>query len=158
MVGTSSQLDFFISYTAVNRSWAEWIAVQLEQVGYTTKLQSWDFGAGSDFVHGMQEAVSAAARTIAVLSPAYFSSKFGEAEWRAVFVKDPSGELGLLVPVRVQPCEPAGLLASRVYIDLVDVDEVTAMHRLLEGVDWAGGRTSDLCCISWRPGCYGWRA
>jgi hypothetical protein len=30
--------DFFISYTAVNRSWAEWIAVQLEQAGYTTVL------------------------------------------------------------------------------------------------------------------------
>jgi hypothetical protein len=30
--------DFFICYTAVNRSWAEWIAVQLEQAGYTTVL------------------------------------------------------------------------------------------------------------------------
>ena len=77
-MGTSPQLDFFISYTAVNRSWGEWIAVQLEQVGYTTKLQAWDFGAGTDFVHGMHEAVSAAARTIVVLSPAYFSSKFGD--------------------------------------------------------------------------------
>jgi tetratricopeptide (TPR) repeat protein len=144
VVGTSPQLDFFISYTAVNRSWAEWIAVQVERVGYTTTLQSWDFGAGTDFVHGMQEAVSAAARTIAVLSPAYFSSKFGEAEWRAVFVRDPSGELGLLVPVRVQPCQPPGLLASRVYIDLVDVDEVTARHRLLEGVDSVGARLTSV--------------
>jgi hypothetical protein len=25
--------DFFISYTGVNRSWAEWIAVQLEAAG-----------------------------------------------------------------------------------------------------------------------------
>lgn len=133
-MGTSPELDFLISYTADNRTWAEWIAVQLEQVGYTTKLQSWDFAVGTDFVHEMQEAVNTAARTIAVLSPAYFASKFGEAEWRAVFVRDPSGELGLLVPVRVQPCEPPGLLASRVYIDLVDIDEVTARRRLLEGV------------------------
>jgi hypothetical protein len=66
----------------------------LERVGYTTKLQSWDFAAGTDFVHGMQEAVSAAARTIAVLSPAYLYSKFGEAEWRAVFVRDPTAFLG----------------------------------------------------------------
>jgi hypothetical protein len=34
--------------------------------------------------------------------------------------------LGLLVAVRVQPCEPPGLLASRVYIDLVDTDEEEA--------------------------------
>jgi hypothetical protein len=41
--------DFFISYTAVNRPWAEWIAVQLEAAGYTTLLQAWDFRPGSDF-------------------------------------------------------------------------------------------------------------
>jgi phage replication-related protein YjqB (UPF0714/DUF867 family) len=34
--------DFFISYTGVNRPWAEWIAVQLEAAGYTTVLQAWD--------------------------------------------------------------------------------------------------------------------
>ena len=52
--------DFFISYTAVNRSWAEWIAVQLEAAGYTTLLQAWDFRPGSDFVHEMQQATTSA--------------------------------------------------------------------------------------------------
>jgi hypothetical protein len=74
------------------------------------------------------------------LSPAYFGSKFGEAEWRAAFTKDPTGEKGLLVPVRVQPCEPPGLLASRVYIDLIDTDEVTAKRLLLDGVGESGAR------------------
>ena len=132
--------DFFISYTALNRPWAEWIAVQLEAAGYTTVLQAWDFRPGSDFLHAMQQATSSAGRTIAVLSPAYFGSTFGEAEWRAAFVKDPTGELGLLVPVRVQECEPPGLLASRMYIDLVDIDEPTAKQRLLAGVDQSGAR------------------
>ena len=133
-MGLSEGRDFFISYTAVNQPWAEWLAVTLERAGYTTLLQAWDFEPGSDFVHRMQQAASSAARTIAVLSPAYFGSRFGEAEWRAAFVKDPTGEVGVLVPVRVQPCEPPGLLASRVYIDLVDVDEATARQRLLAGV------------------------
>jgi tetratricopeptide (TPR) repeat protein len=132
--------DFFISYTGVNRPWAEWIAVQLEAAGHTTLLQAWDFRPGKDFIHEMQLATSTAGRTIAVLSPAYFGSKFGEAEWRAAFAKDPTGELGLLVPVRVQPCEPPGLLASRVYIDLVDVAEGEARRRLLTGVDQSGAR------------------
>jgi len=145
-VGTSPQLDFFISYTAVNRSWAEWIAVQLEQVGYTTKLQSWDFAAGTDFVHGMQEAGSAAARTVAVLSPAYFSSKVGEAEWRAVFVRDPSGEFGLLVPVRVQPCEPPGLLA-------LAMGATADVHRDLEHAEAVARRLDDdLRCREARLG------
>jgi tetratricopeptide (TPR) repeat protein len=134
------QQDFFISYTGADRPWAEWIAVQLEAAGYTTVLQAWDFRPGSDFLHQMQQATSTAGRTIAVLSPAYFGSAFSEAEWRAAFAKDPTGELGLLVPVRVQECAPPGLLASRVYIDLVDIDEATAKQRLLAGVDQSGAR------------------
>jgi tetratricopeptide (TPR) repeat protein len=136
--------DFFISYTGVNRPWAEWIAVQLEAAGYSTLLQAWDFRPGSDFVHEMQQATSTAGRTIAVLSPAYFGSTFGEAEWRAAFVKDPTGELGLLVPVRVQECAAPGLLASRVYVDLVDTDEATARRLLLAGVDEAGARPTKV--------------
>jgi hypothetical protein len=103
-------------------------------------LQAWDFRPGSDFLHEMQQATTSAERTIAVLSPAYFGSKFSEAEWRAAFAKDPTGELGLLIPVRVQQCQPPGLLASRVYIDLVDTDEDTARQRLLVGVDQSGVR------------------
>lgn len=38
------------------------------------------------------------------------------------------------MPVRVQPGAPPGLLASRVYVDLVDVDEATARGRLLTAV------------------------
>jgi hypothetical protein len=139
-VADSRGRDFFISYTQVNRAWAEWIAVQLEAAGYTTLLQAWDFKPGSDFLHQIQQATSTAGRTIAVLSPAYFGSEFGEAEWRAAFHKDPTGKLGLLVPVRVQPCEPPGLLASRVYVDLVDTDEATAKRLLLTGVDQSGAR------------------
>jgi TIR domain len=132
--------DFFISYTGVNRPWAEWIAVQLEAAGYSTVLQAWDFRPGSDFIHEMQQATSSAGRTIAVLSPAYFGSAFSEAEWRAAFHRDPTGKQGLLVPVQVQECAPPGLLASRVYIDLVDTDEATAKRLLLAGVDKSGAR------------------
>jgi hypothetical protein len=139
-VADSGGRDFFISYTGVNRPWAEWIAVQLEAAGYSTVLQAWDFRPGSDFLHQMQQATSTAGRTIAVLSPAYFGSEFGEAEWRAAFAKDPTGELGLLVPVRVQECQPPGLLASRVYIDLVDAEEATAKQLLLAGVGELGAR------------------
>jgi tetratricopeptide (TPR) repeat protein len=42
--------------------------------------------------------------------------------------------------VRVEACQPPGLLASRVYIDLVDIAEVEAQQRLLTGVDQSGAR------------------
>jgi hypothetical protein len=126
--------DFFVSYTAADEAWAQWIAVELERARYTTLVQAFDILPGNDFVHEMQRATLTSARTIAVLSPAYLTSAFGESEWRAAFQADPTGERGLLLPVRVEPCEPPGLLASRVYIDLVALDEETASERLLDGV------------------------
>ena len=60
--------DFFISYTSVDGSWAEWMAWVLEEAEYTTIVQAWDFGAGANFVQEMDAAAKNAERTIAVLS------------------------------------------------------------------------------------------
>lgn len=129
-----SASDFFVSYTAADEAWARWMTAELERAGFDIVLQANNFPPGSDFVHSMQRAISTAERTIAVLSPMYFDSQFGEAEWRAAFVKDPTGELGLLLPVRVQKCTLPGLLASRSYIDLVGRDGPAARRALLDGV------------------------
>ena len=135
-----AQVDFFISYTAADRAWAEWVAWQLKEAGYSVTLQAWDFRPGTDFIHEMQRAVGEARRAIAILSPDYVASEFGEAEWRAIFAKDPTGKRGLLVPVRVREFTPPGLLATRVYVDLVDRDAVEAADALLRGVSETGAR------------------
>lgn len=132
--------DFFISYTAADRSWAEWVAWQLHNAGYTVRLQAWDFVPGRDFLHEMEKATSCARRTIAILSDHYRTSVFGEAEWRAVFAKDPTGEKGLLIPVKVMPCTPPSMLASRVYIDLIGKASNEAKEALLTGVSGKGMR------------------
>lgn len=127
--------DFFISYNSADKERAVWIAWQLEEAGYTTIIQAWDFGPGQNFVLAMQKAATEARRTIAVLSPDYLSAKFTAPEWAAAFVQDPTGEHQLLIPIRVRPVELTGLLLPMVYIDLVgatDIDE--AKKRLLEGV------------------------
>jgi TIR domain len=126
--------DFLVSYTSADTAWAEWIAQTLEDAGYQTMVQAWDFRPGQDFLHQMQQATLKADRTIAVLSPAYLGSAFGEAEWRVAFASDPTGEQGRLLPVRVAEVTPPGLLRSRVYLDLVGLDEPTATARLLAGV------------------------
>ena len=82
----------------------------------------------------MDTAAKQATRTIAVLSPDYFTSQFTFPEWAAAFKRDPTGGKGLLLPVRVRPCDVEGLLGQVVYIDLVDQDEVTARATLLQGV------------------------
>ena len=128
------EADFFISYNSADRSWAEWIAWQLEEEGYVTVLQAWDFRPGSNFVLSMQKAATKAKRTIIVLSPGYLVSQFTQPEWAAAFAQDPLGEKGLLIPIRVRECAPEGMLGTIVYIDLVGLDEVSARDRLLFGI------------------------
>jgi hypothetical protein len=127
--------DFFISYNKNDRSWAEWIAWNLEEAGYTTVLQAWDFRPGSNFVQKMQVAASESTRTIAVLSPDYIGALFTHSEWQAAFQQDPTGEKGVLVPVRVRVSELKGLLSQIILIDLVDLDEEKARAALFDGLD-----------------------
>ncbi|MCB0212634.1 MAG: toll/interleukin-1 receptor domain-containing protein [Anaerolineae bacterium] len=126
--------DFFISYNRHDRQWAEWIAWQMEAAGYTTVIQAWDFRPGGNFVADMQRATTEAERTLAVLSPDYLASSFTQPEWNAAFAQDPTGEQGLLLPVRVRECELKGLLPQIVYIDLVGQDQETAKIELLNGI------------------------
>jgi CHASE2 domain-containing sensor protein len=126
--------DFFVSYTSVDRSWAEWIAWRLEEAGYAVFIQAWDFRPGENFVVEMQQAAAQAKRTIVVLSEDYLKSSFGQTEWAAAFAQDPTGQLRNIVPVRVKTCEPTGLLRAIIFIDLVDVAEDLARQRLLDGL------------------------
>lgn len=86
--------DFVISYTSADRQWAEWIARQLKEAGYKVVIQAWHFRPGCNFVEEMERALKEAERTLAVLTPRYFSSQFTLAEWSAAFAK------GILLPVR----------------------------------------------------------
>ena len=120
---TDAGKDFFISYTHADTKWAEWIAWQLEEAGYSTILQAWDFQPGMNFVLEMDKAATVARCTIAVLSPDYLSARYTQPEWAEAFRRDPKSEKGALLPVRVRKCEIEGLLGSIIYIDLVDLDE-----------------------------------
>lgn len=123
--------DFFISYDHEDQAWAEWIAWTLEEGGYSVVIQAWDFRPGSDFVLQMHNAARDTLRTIAVLTNAYLSAAFTQPEWAVAFSTDPQGTERKLVPVRVEPCKPSGLLQTRVYVDLVGLAEADARASLL---------------------------
>jgi len=126
--------DFFISYNGADKNWAEWIAWQLEEAGYTTVLQAWDFRPGQNFVLEMDGASKETGRTIVVLSPNYLDSSFAPSEWAVAFKKDPTGEKGMIVPVRVKKCDLEGLLSPIDRIDLIGLDEDAATKALLGGI------------------------
>jgi tetratricopeptide (TPR) repeat protein len=129
----AGERDFFISYTGADVAWAEWVAQTLEDAGYTTVLQAWDFRPGDNFIQRMDQALDEADRVLAVLSPAYFASEYARDEWTAALVRA-RGEHDRLLPVRIQAVELPPLLANRVYVDLVELDEPAAAERLLAGV------------------------
>src|SRR5436305_1286530 len=132
--------EFFVSYAAPDQPWAEWIAWQLDELGHTTTLQAWDFVPGSNFVVEMQSAIARSSRTVAVLSPDYLERAFPEAEWAAAFAQDARGLGRRLLPIRVRPCVPAGVLAAIVYVDLVNLAEEAARLSLADAVNGLGRR------------------
>ena len=83
--------DFFISYNSADANWANWIAWILEDAGYATAIQKWDFRPGGNFVLDMQRAVSETQQTIVVLSENYLNSAYAQPEWASAFALVPDG-------------------------------------------------------------------
>ena len=133
----AEQSTFFISYTPVDREWAEWVAWVLEAHGHRVRIQAWDFRPGSSFPADMQRAMTECDRTVAILSPDYVGAKFTQVEWEVAFASDPTGQSGKLLPVRISDFTPSGVFAILVYVDLVGLGEAAAEHALLRGIDSA---------------------
>ena len=131
----SASPAIFISYRSTDKAWAELIAWQLERANYRVIIQSWDFTSAKSFVGQMDDALAKGARLLAVLSPAYFTSDYTNAEWRAAFAADPSGREGRICCVRVVEFKVPGLLAAYPYVDLFGVDPDEVHRRLLAHVD-----------------------
>ena len=128
------QKDFFISYTAADRDWAEWLAWILEESGYATTIQAWDFTAGTDFILAMDLAAKECRQTLLVLSEDYLRSQFGAKEWATALADDPVGRKRNIIPVRVRPCNLEGLLKTIVYIDCLGLSAVDAKSKLLNAL------------------------
>lgn len=151
--------DFFVSYTAADRAWAEWIAQTLEAAGYSVVIQAWDFLSGGNFVLDMDEALRQSERTIAVLSTAYFESSFAQAEWAATFATDPASDMGRLIPVRIEDFAPGGLFNSITYVDMVGLEEDEAKGKLVSEIEARiGGRREPASTVTFPGDTPGWTA
>src|SRR4051794_299011 len=130
-------VDFFISHAGRDTGWAEWLAWQLQQAGYSVELDVWDWAPGEDFVARMAAALERADRLLAGCTEAYFVSAFGGAGLRAAFVGQAKAE-GRVVPVLVEPVTLPPLYVPLISVDLTGLDEAAAAARLRERL--AGGR------------------
>ncbi|BCY07099.1 toll/interleukin-1 receptor domain-containing protein [Actinoplanes sp. L3-i22] len=130
----AAKIDFFVSYNANDKTWAEWISSTLEGAGYSTIIQAWDFRPGNNFVVAMHQALIKSKKVIPVLSPHYLKAKFTHAEWAAAFADDPLGVRRIVIPAMIEECRLSGLLSPIVHIKLYDMTEDDARTALLVGV------------------------
>jgi hypothetical protein len=128
--------DFFVSHAGADRAWAEWVAWQLTDAGYTVELDAWDWAPGQNFMLAMSDALARCDRMVALLSAAYFErDRYTTDEWTAAMLHVPGTGQGRLVPVRVQEVPPAEMppvLRALVFGDLFGVDAAEARRVLLQ--------------------------
>src|SRR5262249_57204990 len=75
-------VDFCVSHAGPDQVWAEWVAWQLVEAGYTVELDSWDWVAGENVIARMRDVLDGAGRVIALLSRAYFEDqRYTTDEW-----------------------------------------------------------------------------
>jgi tetratricopeptide (TPR) repeat protein len=138
------RVDFFVSHAGSDRAWAEWVAWQLADAGFSVELDVWDWAAGQNFVTAMSDALDGSDRVVALFSAAYFDrSRYTTQEWTVAALHFP-GMANRLVPVRVEDvpaAEMPAVLRPLVFRDVFGVDAKQARQVLLEAV--AGPRRPD---------------
>lgn len=145
--------DFFVSYSAADREWAEWIAWQLEETGYRVLIQAWDFVPGAHWMGRMADGVRGSRQVIAVLSHTYLNSVYGRAEWESAFRTDPDGQTRKVIPIRIQDCPHPTLLDAVVSFDLFGLEADTARTHLLRNIKAAlNGRAKPIVAPSFPGG------
>lgn len=73
-----------------------------------------------------------------MLSENYLNAEYTQPEWANAFARDPQGQERTLLPVRIASCHPAGLLSTRIYIDLVGLGDEQARDTLLAALQPRG--------------------
>jgi cellulose biosynthesis protein BcsQ len=123
------RVDFWLSYARRDQDWADWIAWQLVNAGYSVELDAWDGTANRTPGGVMAEALVRADRMLMLFSAAYFQ------QWSPAFPAGP--DRNRLVALRVEPANagqvPTGL-RSVICHDVFGLPEEEAQRSLLEAV------------------------
>lgn len=122
-------VDVFISCSAEDRPWEEWISSTLRRDGYSIL----DAGLlmGSRSVSMGLAVLKRSPLFLVVLSPSYIHSPNSNREWQAAWAQDPITAPNRIAALAVSPTEPPGLLGTAKIVPLFGVSEATARRRLL---------------------------
>jgi TIR domain/Effector-associated domain 1 len=130
-IANGENWDFLVSYASKDEDWGEWIAWELEAQRHRVHLEAWESVPGAHDVQRLHESVARSTRTLVVLSKSYLRSEQVQAEWQAAWQTDPLGMRRTLIPIRVEECEPDGLLRGIRCIDLAGLPSNEARRKLI---------------------------
>ncbi len=134
--------DVIVSHAVGDRAWADWIAAELEAVGFAVTLEPTAGAAPGRIDDNRLGAVAGAGfRTVAVLSSAYVHST-GQDRWRQATAHEPDGLTHMFLPVRIEEFSIPGEFGDLEYTDLAGLDETPARRALLVAVGRPDRRSS----------------
>ncbi|HEY6619403.1 MAG TPA: tetratricopeptide repeat protein [Steroidobacteraceae bacterium] len=133
----SSSIDFFISRRGSAAVVAQEVAEILKEEGYTILVQDYDIPFSADFIAAMHEALMRSQHLIVLLTKDYAASRFTMMELtNFLAAAGKSADERRVVVLRIDDCEPEGILAGAVYGDLVDIaDPAERKRRILAAAE-----------------------
>jgi tetratricopeptide (TPR) repeat protein len=138
----SSSIDFFISRRGSAAAVAQEVAEVLKEESYTFLVQDYDIPLGANFIAAMHDALMRSRHLIVLLTKDYAASRFTIMELtNFVAAAGKSADERRLVVLRVDDCEPEGILAGAVFGDLVNIaDPAERKRRILAAAE---GRSTE---------------
>jgi hypothetical protein len=133
--------DFYISHAGPDRAWAEWVAWQLDQAGYSVELDVWHWTATArqDIITATSNALDRCDWVLALFSQAYFDPGryFTTLEWTTALLPMPETAKGRLIAVRIEDVpsnQIPAVLRTLFYRDIFGIPEDQARRVLLDAV------------------------
>jgi hypothetical protein len=127
--------DVFLSYAPEDRVWADWIGQVLEQAGVQVIAQGMGYASGIDATAEIREAVTAASKTIVLLSSAYVRSTRAHTVWESLAATESSRIRRSLVPIRVTDIRLSPPFDAWSAVDLAGTDQRSAVEAILRALE-----------------------
>ena len=132
-----AEIDYFISRRGSAAAVAQEVAQVIQAEGYTLLVQDYDIPHGANFVAAMHDALMRCRHLIVLLTNDYTASSFTMMEvTNFLAAAGRSADERRLIVLRIDNCEPEGILAGCVFADLVGIDDpVERRSRILAAAE-----------------------
>jgi 3',5'-cyclic AMP phosphodiesterase CpdA len=138
--------EIFVSYTAEDKGWADWIGLELERLGYKARLFDWEVSAGGNVANWMVDRHDEADHVLCIISPRYLDKTKRYSAWERLgaLLAAVDGRTNFVLPVLVEPSELPTLLAQFKRCDLYGLGEEEAKARIANYLKPAGKPSTPL--------------